>query len=122
MLRLLKYNLEKTDCRVLAASSGEEVLDVLKDNEVDLLIIDVMMPDLDGFETVRRMKDLDSCKDIPVIILTGRGQSNTKEEAEALGISHFLTKPFSHGGKLFELTAKEKTASVMWLSSLPYKQ
>ncbi|MEM6822489.1 MAG: response regulator [Verrucomicrobiota bacterium] len=95
MLRLLEFNLKKTDCRILTASSGRQVLEILQEDSVDLLIIDIMMPEMDGFETIRQARELEAGKNIPVVILTGRGQSNTKDEAEALGISEFLTKPFS---------------------------
>lgn len=95
MLRLLEFNLSKTGCRILTASSGQEVLERIEDVKPDLLIIDVLMPGIDGFETVERLRELDIGQNLPVIILTGRGQSNTQEKADALGVAGFLTKPFS---------------------------
>lgn len=97
MLRLLEFNLKKSGCRVIAVSSGQQMLDQVGQLEAipDLIIIDLMMPDMDGFETIRKLREEPSAQDLPVVVLTGRGQSNTREQAEALGIAGFLTKPFS---------------------------
>jgi len=95
MQRLLQFNLEKTGSIVETAGSGEAALALLQKNPVDLLLIDLVMPGLDGFGTVRELRNIPQCRDIPVIMLTSRGQVDTREQAAGLGIAVFLTKPFS---------------------------
>jgi len=95
MLRLLEFNLKNSGHRIICATSGQEVLEHITTEMPQLLIIDLMMPDIDGFETIRQLREIPGANQLPVVVLTGRGQSNTREQAEALGISQFLTKPFS---------------------------
>ena len=95
MLRLLAFTLGKTGCVVESVSDGNQALARIARGGVDLLVIDVMMPDKDGFETVRELRLMPEGKQLPVIILTARGVSTTRDEAGQLGVSHFVTKPFS---------------------------
>jgi len=95
MQRLLQFNLEKAGCSVETAGSGEAALEILQKNPADLLLIDLVMPGLDGFATVRALRSRPEGRDIPVIMLTSRGQDDARSHASDLGISVFLTKPFS---------------------------
>lgn len=95
MQRLLQFNLEKTGCIVETAGSGEAALAIMGGKTVDLLLIDLVMPGMDGFATVKELRNRPNGQDIPVIMLTSRGQVDTREQASGLGISAFLTKPFS---------------------------
>lgn len=95
MLRLLSFTLGKTGCAVETVSDGDQALARIARGGVDLLVIDVMMPGKDGFETVRELRRMPEGNKLPVIILTARGASTTRDEAGQLGVSHFVTKPFS---------------------------
>lgn len=95
MQRLLQFNLEKTGCKVHTAGSGEDALAFIQKNTVDLVLIDLVMPGMDGFETVGKLRGVPGGENIPVIMLTSRGQAATREQAGDLGVSVFLTKPFS---------------------------
>lgn len=95
MLRLLSFTLGKTGCTVESVSDGDQALARIARGGVDLLVIDVMMPGKDGFETVRELRQMPEGEKMPVIILTARGASTTRDEAGQLGVSHFVTKPFS---------------------------
>ena len=95
MQRLLQFNIEKTGCMVETAGSGEAALELVKQKPVDLILIDLVMPGLDGFATVRELRKHPESSQIPVIMLTSRGQGDIKKQAVDLGISTFLTKPFS---------------------------
>jgi len=95
MLRLLSFTLGKTGCLVESVSDGDQALARIARGGVDLLLIDVMMPGKDGFETVRELRSMPEGEKMPVIILTARGASTTREVAGQLGVSHFVTKPFS---------------------------
>jgi len=104
MQRLLQFNLEKTGCVVDAAGSGEAALELFESKPADLVLIDLVMQTMDGFATVRELRKRPSGRDVPIIMLTSRGQTDTREHAADLGIAVFLTKPFSP----IELVAEAK--------------
>ena len=95
MQRLVQYNLQKTGCLVETAGSGEAALVSMQTHPADLIVIDVMMPGLDGFATVRQLRAMPQFVKTPIIMLTSRGQADIRDQASDLGISLFLTKPFS---------------------------
>jgi DNA-binding response OmpR family regulator len=95
MLRLLSFTLSKTGCRVESVSDGDQALARVAQGGIDLLVIDVMMPGKDGFETVRELRRMKEGATLPIIILTARGAATMRDEAGQLGVSHFVTKPFS---------------------------
>ena len=95
MQMLLKFNLQKTGCIVDTAGGGVAALALIGENPPDLILVDLVMPEMDGFETVRELRKLPGCGETPVIMLTSRGQVDAREQAAHLGISVFLTKPFS---------------------------
>ena len=95
MQRLLQFNLEKAGCLVDTAGSGEAALEIFDRKQIDLVLVDLVMQSMDGFETVRELRKRPHGRDIPIIMLTSRGQSDTREHAHDLGIAVFLTKPFS---------------------------
>lgn len=92
---VVRLSLERTGCRVKTVSSGRDALRQAEDAAFDLLIIDVAMPDMDGFEAVRLIKQKPGYSELPVIILTGSGDTKIRVAAEQLGVAAFLTKPFS---------------------------
>jgi DNA-binding response OmpR family regulator len=77
------------------ASDGDECMETLRSNPPDLLILDVMMPGLDGFEICRRMKDDPKLRQIPVVLLSARGREHDRERGMALGAAEYMTKPYS---------------------------
>jgi DNA-binding response OmpR family regulator len=77
------------------AVDGDDTLIKIKANKPDLLILDVMMPGLSGFEVCEKIKRDDKLKDIIVLILTAKGQETDKEWANSVGADCFLSKPFS---------------------------
>lgn len=99
---LIRFYLDKEGFYTVEASNGEEALDKLENEYIDLAIVDVMMPVMDGFELVEEMKQF---KDIPVIMLTAKSQSTDKLRGFSLGIDDYVTKPFDPD----ELMARVKT-------------
>jgi CheY-like chemotaxis protein len=95
ILKLVEFSLEEINCWIETARSGEEAVSKAARMQVDLLVIDVKLPGIDGFETVRRIKRTPGYGDLPVIILTGQGQGDVQAEAAGLGVTAFFTKPFS---------------------------
>lgn len=77
---------------VLEASNGVEALDLLKNNSVDIIVLDIMMPKMDGYSTLRELKNN---YQIPVIMLSARGEEYDKLLGFELGVDDYLTKPFS---------------------------
>lgn len=99
---LIRFYLDKEGFSVVQAASGEEALHLLENEYIDLAIVDIMMPVMDGFQLVEEMKEM---KDIPVIMLTAKSQSADKLRGSSLGIDDYVTKPFDPD----ELLARVKT-------------
>ena len=89
---VIKEYCENNDYEVFEASSGNEALDLLLNNKYDLMILDIMMPEMDGFEM---LKELPKEKRIPTIMLSARGEEYDKLTGFDLGIDDYITKPFS---------------------------
>ena len=92
MIQFIRMNLELEGYRVLQASNGLEALDTVRDELPDLVILDVMMPDLDGFETLRILRET---SDVPVIMLTVKSEEDDVVRGLRLGADDYVTKPFS---------------------------
>ena len=91
MIGFIRMNLELEDHHVIEAHSGIEALDAVRTQLPDLVLLDVMMPELDGFETLRMLREF---SDIPVIMLTAKGEENDKVYGLELGADDYITKPF----------------------------
>ncbi len=96
--------MEQAQFRVYATASAEEALSVLAENPVDLLVLDWMLPGISGVELARRLKKDPSYKDLPIILLTARGEEEDKIRGLEIGADDYVTKPFSPK----ELTARIK--------------
>jgi len=103
MLRLLDMTLRKGGYRVVQVRNGADALTSAGTEKPDLIIMDVMMPGLDGLSAVHQLKQNDATAKIPVIVLSSKGHALTKVEAELAGASLFLTKPFSPNQLLTEV-------------------
>ena len=93
-LLLLMQQLFSRDYRVLTAANGEEALRVIANHELDLVISDVMMPLMDGYELTRRLKNDPNTQRLPIILLTAKTQEEDREEALTIGADDYVTKPF----------------------------
>lgn len=93
----IKTNLErKGDLEVITATSGEEGLKAVLDCRPDLILLDIIMPQMDGFEVLRRLKSTQSdIMDIPVIMLTAKRDSSSILRAEKFRVIDYIMKPFS---------------------------
>jgi two-component system KDP operon response regulator KdpE len=103
ILRLLSANLKAREYEVTTATNGEESLEAVQRDFVDLIILDIMMPKMDGVEVCRRIREW---SDVPIIILSARGDEKDKVKCLELGADDYLTKPFG----IAELLARIKTA------------
>jgi two-component system, OmpR family, alkaline phosphatase synthesis response regulator PhoP len=94
--RIIQLKLEAGPYDVELAHDGRSALDLLRRQEpVDLILLDIMMPHMSGFDVLSELRSLPHRSDTPVIMLTAKGQETDRERAAALGASDFLTKPFS---------------------------
>lgn len=107
---------EKFDIAV--SLSGESAINILLNNEIDLILMDVMMPEMDGFETCRKIKQIESLKEIPLIFLTAKAQTSDILEAFAAGGVDYIFKPFNRQ----ELLARVNTHLDLFLSKRKLKE
>jgi two-component system KDP operon response regulator KdpE len=101
MTRFIRMNLELEGYRVIEAHNGSEALDKVRTNLPDLVILDVMMPEMDGFETLELLRETSN---VPVVMLTVRADEEDKVRGLGLGADDYVTKPF--GAR--ELTSRVK--------------
>lgn len=93
--KLLKYNLEKAGYECFTAVTGEETFQVLDRSAVDLIILDVMLPKMDGFEVCRILRQDKRYAAIPIVMLTARGEEVDRIVGLELGADDYIVKPFS---------------------------
>ena len=92
LLRLISRSLQLEGYDVLAASDGQQALELIENNSLDLVLLDVMMPKMDGFTVCYRVREFSA---VPIIIITARGQDQDKVRGLDLGADDYLAKPFS---------------------------
>ena len=92
---LLKYNLTREGYRVASVTSGEESLEAVKANVPDLILLDLMLPGLDGLEVCRLLKRDAQTSQIPIIMVTAKGEEVDIVTGLELGADDYITKPFS---------------------------
>lgn len=110
MIGFIRMNLELEGHQVIEAHNGLEALEAIRTKLPDLVLLDVMMPELDGYETLRMLREFSS---IPVIMLTAKGEENDRVYGLELGADDYITKPFGPR----ELSSRIK--AVLRRASLP---
>jgi len=95
VVELVKVTLEGESYQILSASDGSEALEKTRLERPDLILLDIIMPKMDGYEVLGNLKDHPHTKDIPVIMLTAKGQRVDKEKGKRLGARDYIIKPFS---------------------------
>ena len=111
---LLRARLEADNFRFTAAYDGEEALEKVKTDRPDIIILDVMMPKISGFDVCRRLKSDNNYKDIPIIILTAKFQPNDIKFSLDIGANAYIAKPFDPRAlldKMRDLLNKNKSPS-----------
>ena len=95
MLRFIAFVLRPLKATVLTASSGREALQIIRKRPIDLALFDVHMQDVDGLTALQSLRASGDSKNLPVILLTGAGESQIEAKGRALGVQAFFRKPFS---------------------------
>ena len=93
--KLVKYNLEKAGFECTVTITGEKALEVLDKEAIDLIILDIMLPEMDGFETCKQIKQDKKLSHIPIIMLTAKGEEVDRLVGFELGADDYVVKPFS---------------------------
>ena len=92
MARFIRLNLEHDGFQVIEAFRGQEAMDKIRTTMPDLVLLDIMLPDLDGFEVLKMIREISN---IPVIMLTAKGEEDDRVKGLELGADDYVTKPFS---------------------------
>jgi two-component system KDP operon response regulator KdpE len=92
MVRFIRLNLEHDGFQVLEAFNGTQAINKIRSNLPDLVLLDVMMPDMDGFEVLRIVREVSR---VPVIMLTAKGEEEDRVRGLEMGADDYITKPFS---------------------------
>lgn len=104
-IQVLYQILSKLDYSFAIATNGEEVFSVVKRRKPDLILLDVMLPDIDGFSICRKLKEDDTFKDVPIIFLSAKTELEDKIEGFNAGGVDYITKPFEE----YEVVVRVKT-------------
>ncbi|MCE1246239.1 MAG: response regulator [Firmicutes bacterium] len=95
ILSSLRVYLELENYQVETASNGQEAIEKVKRNKPEILVLDVMMPEMDGFEVLEQLKAEEQYADIPVVMLTAKSQDIDVLKGFRMGASSYMTKPFN---------------------------
>ncbi len=95
IVRLIQVNLERAGFQVITAFDGPDALKKVESEKPSLIVLDVMMPKMDGFEVLKRLQANPETREIPIIMLTAKAQDADVFRGWASGVSAYLTKPFN---------------------------
>ena len=95
IVHILEFSLTMEGYNILTAFDGEEAMRVIEQEKPDLVVLDIMMPKLDGYEVCRRLRKDDRFATLPVILLSAKGRSVDREVGLQAGADDYITKPFS---------------------------
>jgi DNA-binding response OmpR family regulator len=101
----IKYLLEKNNYEVSLAQSGKDALEAIKAQKPDLILLDIMLPDLDGYEIYQKIRENPDWDDIRVIYLTAKNRDVDIAKGMNLGVDAYVTKPFSNADLLAKVAA-----------------
>ena len=103
VVELVTATLEGEGYQVISASDGREALEKIGKEKPDLVLLDIIMPKMDGLEVLAKAKKDSQTKDIPIIMLTAKGQKLDQEKGEELGATSYIVKPFSPSHLLIKI-------------------
>ncbi|GAB6088342.1 response regulator transcription factor [Alkaliphilus crotonatoxidans] len=95
ILELIRFNLEKNGYEVFVSDNGEDCIQFLKENSVDLVVLDLMLPGIDGLEVCKEIRRIDALEKLPIIMLTARSEETDRILGLELGADDYIPKPFS---------------------------
>jgi two-component system, OmpR family, alkaline phosphatase synthesis response regulator PhoP len=113
---LIKFNLEKNSYKVITADNGKDAFEIAKEQQPDLVLLDLMLPGMDGLEVCKAIRRENSIASMPIIMITARGEELDKILGLELGADDYITKPFS----VRELLARVK--AILRRTSVKYEE
>lgn len=105
LVGILEARLKAAGYEVIAAFDGAEGLEKAREEKPDLILLDVMMPKMDGYQVCRLLKFDEKFKEIPIILLTARNQPRDQQLGEQVGVNHYMSKPFENEELLQKIKA-----------------
>jgi two-component system alkaline phosphatase synthesis response regulator PhoP len=117
IIELLKYNLEKEGYEVKTAADGEKAIGVAREFVPELILLDIMMPKLDGVETCRRLREIGDLSEAHIIFLTARGEEYSEVAAFDVGADDYITKPIKPRALMSRINAIFRRDSSKGVSS-----
>lgn len=96
IIEAIKFILSREGWEVMAHSDGASAVEAIERIAPDAIVLDVMLPNRSGFDILRDLRGRVATENLPVLMLTAKGQSRDREMAESFGVTHFMTKPFSN--------------------------
>jgi two-component system KDP operon response regulator KdpE len=115
IVRFIRLNLEQDGFQVVEANTGKQAMEKLRQSLPDLMLLDVMLPDLDGFQVLRMVREN---HDVPVIMLTAKTEEDDRVRGLELGADDYVTKPFSPRELVSRVRAvKARKASLRWMTA-----
>lgn len=125
IVKMLDYNFKKEGFRIVSCNDGERALDLANREHPDLILLDLMLPGMDGLEVCKALKKQDKTASIPIIMLTSKAQESDKIVGLELGADDYVTKPFSPRELIARIKAvlrrmkeKEKMPEVLKIGDL----
>jgi two-component system phosphate regulon response regulator PhoB len=118
IITLIKYNLEKEGFKVYCSETGEDGLKIIKEKIPDLVILDWMLPDTSGIDVCRQIKIDKKLKNIPVLILTAKGEPDDKIKGLEVGADDYVTKPFNNKELLLRIKSLIKRSKPSLLEEI----
>lgn len=109
---LMEKLLQQEGYRVISETNGFDALKVLAYEDIDMLLLDIMMPEMDGLALIKKMKSVPSFKELPIIIISANLEKETIEKALQLGANDYITKPFNMQ------TIKNKISNILYKEML----
>lgn len=94
ILKIIAFRLKKSGYKIISATGGKEALAILKETRPDLIVLDLVMPVIDGYEICKRVRENSALKNIPILILTASATTNMDEKVKAARANGYVLKPF----------------------------
>ena len=95
IIELIKYNLKNEGYAILTAQTGEQAVKIAEQSQPDLMVLDLMLPGIDGLEVTKYLKNNEQTRDMPIVMLTAKGEESDIVTGLELGASDYISKPFS---------------------------
>ncbi|MCG8566836.1 MAG: response regulator transcription factor [Desulfobacterales bacterium] len=95
IIELIQYNLKSEGYEILTATSGEQAIKIARQNHPDLMVLDLMLPGIDGLEVTQYLKNDDQTREMPIVMLTAKGEESDIVTGLEMGANDYISKPFS---------------------------